>query len=191
VPSIKATLFQVSADVLERLIESGKLTRAELETRLQPEDMQYLGKKLAASSWVPMTTLARVAQLGIELEWGDLSEASLRAEGERHARLTHGLGLYKQFDATAERWGPDFGKIFVTFASVAYNYMRWSFERGDDEGSARILVERARDFPELTRVTTEGYIGYMWSAALKSSDVVVTSERPSPDRVVYTIRAKR
>jgi hypothetical protein len=191
VPSIKATLFQLTADRIEALIASGRLTRAELERRVHPEDLQYLGKKLAASSWVPMTTLARIAEIAIDTEFGDSSETVLRAEGARGAKRIHRLGLYEQFEATAERWGANVGRIVLTFASVAYNFTRWSFEAGDDETSARITVEQARDFPEFSRLTTEGFISYMWGVALKASDVSVTSERPTPDTIVFAIRVKR
>jgi len=191
VPSIKATLFQRTADQIEGLVASGRLSREALEKGLRPEDFQYLGKKLAASSWVPVATLARVAVIAIEAEWGDSSEANLRAEGARAAKDIHALGLYKQFEATTEKWGANVGRIVVSFASVAYNFGRWTYEAGEDQASARIVVEGARDLPEFSRITAEGFISYMWSVTLKAEDVVVTSTRPTQDSIVYAIRAKK
>ncbi|HTO05871.1 MAG TPA: hypothetical protein VMR86_02350 [Myxococcota bacterium] len=191
VPSIKATLFQRTADQIEGLLASGRLSRETLQERLRPEDFHYLGKQLAASSWVPVATLARVAEIAIESEWGDSSEASLRAEGERAAKDIHALGLYKQFEATTERWGANAGRIIVTFASVAYNFGRWTYEPGEDPTWARIAVEGGRDLPEFSRITAEGFIGYMWTVILKAEDVVVTSSRPTPDSIVYEIRSRK
>lgn len=190
VPSIKAAIFQFTADRLWALVASERLTRAELEKRLQPEDFEYLGKKLPASCWVPMGTLARVAQLLVELEHGELSDSVLRAQGERVAQRIHESGLYPQFDASAERWGANIGRISASLIAIAYNFMRWTYEPSDDGASARVLVEDASAFPEYSRIVSEGFIAYMMRVTT-GTDAVVTSDRPTPDTIVYWIRSKR
>jgi hypothetical protein len=189
VPSLKATLFQQTANEIESQLRSGRLTRETLERQLWPEDLRYLGKQLAASSWVPIATCVRVQQILIDLYAHDSPEEFFRAWGEKGAAMVHGLGLYKQFEASTERWGANAGRILLTFASVAYNFMRWSFEPGDHETPARVRVEDARDFPESFRIATEGFIAYMWKVTSKA-DAVVTSERSRPGEVVFTIRDK-
>src|SRR5262249_59565062 len=116
VPSLKATLFQLTADLIEDLVQSGRLTREELERRVRPEDLQYLGRKLAASSWVPITSVVRIQHVLIETALDDSPEQQIRAEGERGAAIIHKLGLYKQFEASPDRGGAGVGKILLTFA---------------------------------------------------------------------------
>ena len=190
VPSLKATLFQLTADRIAELVASGRLSQAELERRLRPEDLQYLGKKLAASSWVPVKSVVRIQQILIELAAGHSPEESIRAEGERGAAVIHKLGLYKQFEASPDRHGANLGKILLTFASVAYNFSRWSFTPAGDDGSpARITVDDALEFHDTFRTATEGFISYMWRVTQKT-DPVVESTRPHPDQIVFTIREK-
>lgn len=188
VPSIKATLFQFAADDVARLLESGRLTRAELETKLPPGDLQYLGKQLAVTSWVPMATYVRVSELAIDLECKGPREEYLRDAGLRAAARLHKMGLYMQFEVSAERWGPSVGRILVTLAAVSYNFSRWTFEEGDDDVPFRIVIDEAREFPEMLRTANEGFITYLARHVLRQPKAEVTSERVTPDRIVFTAR---
>jgi hypothetical protein len=188
VPSIKATLFQFAADDISKLLESGRLQRADLERLLRPEDLVYLGKKLAVSSWVPIATYERVGNVSIDLECGGERERYLREAGLRAAARLHKMGLYHQFDASAEQWGLAVGRILVTLAAVSYNFTRWVFEEGDEQAPFRVVIHEARDFPEMLRVANEGFITYFARHMLRLPKGTVTSERASPDRIVYTAR---
>jgi hypothetical protein len=188
VPSIKATLFQFASDDIAKLLDSRRLTRAELERRLPPEDLEYLGKQLAASGWVPMSTYARVSTIAIDLECGGDREAYLRQAGLRAAARLHKIGLYQQFEASSEKWGLAVGKILVTLANVSYNFMRWSFEEGDGPVAFRVVIDDARHFPEILRIANEGFIAYFPPNVLGLPKTDVTSERVTPDRIVYTAR---
>jgi hypothetical protein len=190
VPSLKATLFQLTADRVEELVAAGSLSRAELERRLTPDDLQYLGKRLAASSWVRVASVARIRAALSELLPSGSPEAEIRAEGEYVAEMVHKLGLYRQFEVSTERNGAGAARILLTFASVAYNFSRWSFTPAGADGTpGRITVEDALEFPDSFRVLTEGFIAYMWRATMKL-DPIVTSERTRPDTIVFTIREK-
>jgi hypothetical protein len=187
VPSIKATGFQSAADDVNRLVESGCLPRAELEARLEPGDLQYLDKQLAATTWVPIETYRRVVEILIDLEANGKPEAYLHARGQRAGERLHKLGAYRQFEASTETWGRRVGKVSVTLASVLYNFTKWTFESADEIGSFRIVVDEARDFPEPMRFVAQGFIEYT-SRAVSKGNERVTSQRVTPDRIVFTGR---
>jgi hypothetical protein len=184
VPSIKATGFQSAADDVHRLIESGRLPRAELEARLETADLAYLDKTLAATTWVPIATYRRLVEILVELEASGNPEAYLHARGQRAAERLHKVGVYRQFEASTETWGARVGNVTTTLASVIYNFTKWSFGGVDASGTFRIVVDEAREFPEIARFTTQGFIDYT-SRVVTKADLRVTSERPTPDRVVY------
>ena len=187
VPSIKATGFQGAADDLARLVDAGRLSQAELEKRLEKRDMPYLGKPLAASSWVPIDTYVRVGNILGELEARGDVPGYFRARGRRAAERLHKAGLYKQFEATAENWGKRAGKIATTLSSVLYNFTRWTFETKEGRHPFQIVIDDAREFPELLRFVGEGFIEYTSRNQSGGREVRVTSARVTPDRIVYTV----
>jgi hypothetical protein len=185
IPSVKATGFQSVADDLERLVAQGRLTRAALEAQLEPEDLPFLGKQLAASSWVPVGTLARAMQILVDLEAGDSPEDYLRERGRRAAARLHKMGLYGQFDASVETWGQRVGAITVTMGAVLYNFSRWSFQSEGERGDFRTTVREASDYPESLRIVGEGFIEYIAQHLLPGVKLSVTSQRVSADCIEF------
>jgi len=182
-PSIKATGFQSAADDLVRLIDAGRITRADVEARLRKEDLRYLDKQLAATTWVPIDLYARLVDILVQLEANGAPEVYLHNRGLRAGARLHKAGLYRQFDASPETWGNRVGKIATTMASVLYNFTRWSFEMGP-KSAWQIVVDDASEFPEVARFTTQGFIEYM-SRTVSGSPEVVRSTRVTKDRVIY------
>jgi hypothetical protein len=185
VPSIKATGFQSAADDLAKLVAAKKLSRAELEKRLQPGDLQYLDKQLAASSWVPVATYARALDLLIAVEGGADVEAYLRGRGKRAAARLHKMGLYGQFEESVETWGSKVGTITATMGAVLYNFTKWSFRSDPDGGAFETTLDEARDYPDALRAVGEGFIQYLAENLMPERKVEVTSERVTADRIVF------
>ena len=183
-PSIKATGFQSAADDLNRLIETGKISREEVEARVQTGDLRYLDKQLAATTWVPIDTYRRVVEILIEIEANGPPEVYLHNRGVRAAQRLHKAGLYRQFEASSETWGNRVGKIATTMAAVLYNFTKWSFELGSGRGIFTITVDEAAEFPDVARYTAQGYIEYT-SRVVSGGNERVTSERPSPARILF------
>jgi hypothetical protein len=136
---------------------------------------------------VPIETYRRVVEILIDLEANGRPEAYLHARGQRAGERLHKLGAYRQFQASTETWGRRVGKISVTLSSVLYNFTKWTFESVDDSGSFTIVVDEAREFPEVMRLVSQGFIEYT-SRAVSKGDERVTSRRVSPDRIVFTGR---
>lgn len=187
VPSIKATGFQSAADDLARLVESGRLSQAELEARLPESDFPYLGKALAASSWVPIEVYVRVCDILLELEGGGDARAYFRARGRRAGERLHRAGLYKQFDASVETWGKRAGNIATTMSGVLYNFGRWTFETRPGREPFTITVDDAEPLPEYLRFVGEGFIEYTSRHMSEGRSVEVISKRVTPGRIVYTV----
>jgi len=187
-PSIKATGFQSAADDLIRLIDANRISRAEVEARLRREDLRYLDKQLAATTWVPIDTYQRVVEILVEIEANGPPEVYLHGRGVRAGQRLHKAGLYRQFEASTETWGNRVGKIVTTMSSVLYNFTKWNFEAGSTHGLFRLTVDEASAFPEVARFTTQGFVEYA-SRTVSGGNEVVRSERPSKDRIVF--RAER
>lgn len=184
-PSIKATGFQSAADDLKKLVETGRLSREEVEARLRADDFRYLDKQLAATTWVPIDVYKRVVDILVELEAGAMRpEVYLHNRGARAAERLHKVGIYRQFEASTETWGNRVGKIATTMATVLWNFTKWSFEMGSERGVFTITVDEALDFPDVARYTAQGYIEYT-SRVVAGGSVRVTSERPTPSRVIF------
>jgi hypothetical protein len=183
-PSIKATGFQSAADDLIRLTDAGRISRAEVEARLRAEDLHYLDKQLAATTWIPIDTYARVVDILVELEANGAPAIYLHNRGIRAGQRLHKARLYRQFEASTETWGNRVGKIVTTMATVLYNFTRWSFEMGQGRGVWQITVDESAMFPEVARFTTQGFIEYA-SRTVSGGNECVTSERVSRDRLIY------
>ena len=188
IPSIKATGFQSAADDLAKLVAAGRLSQRELEAQLEAADLPYLGKQLAASSWVPMATYVRALDILIALEAGGDVQRYLRERGRRAAERLHRMGLYGQFEASVDTWGHRVGTITATMGAVLYNFTRWSFESDAESGAFRTIVGDARDYPEHLLAVGEGFIQYLAQHLLTGRKVEVSGVRVSPDRVVFSGR---
>lgn len=186
VPSVKATAFQSMVDDVNRLVSAGKISRAELERRLDPSDLPYFAKQLSPSSWVPIATSTRVLQLLFEIDGGSDAESYMRERGRLSAERIHQMGLYPQFDTVTGSSIERAGKTAVTLCAVILNFTRWTFENGD--GGFRIVVDDAREMPEFNRLTGEGFIEQLVSNMPGARKMKLKSERVTPDRIVYTAR---
>ena len=62
-PTIKGTAFESAVVDLCALVESGRLTREELEVRLTPDEIGYLEGKISPGFWYPMKSYMRLLEL--------------------------------------------------------------------------------------------------------------------------------
>src|SRR5262249_24078593 len=154
-------------------------SRPEVERRLDAGDLKFLDKQLAASSWVPVATYARVLDILISVEAGDDVEAYLRGRGKRGAAPLHKMGLYGHFAATVGTWGTRVGPITATMGAVLYNFTKWSFEAEPETGAFETTLAEAADYPDALRAVGEGFIEYLAENLLPDRKIEVSSERVS------------
>lgn len=196
-PSIKGSAFQSVVHDLSRLIQAGKLGRETVEARLEAEDLLLLDDKILPGLWYSLGTYRRMSELLWEVE-GKRDPAYLMARGARSAERLFEAGLYQQMQRgeelgaakreRGEAWSEFDGNLMTSLASSIFNVSRWRYRRHpEDVNVNRIEVTGARDLPEVARWAAQGFIEYM-ASRMTGVTVLVTSERPAPERIVYTLR---
>lgn len=187
--AIKGSAFESAVSDLLALLESGRVTRAELEKLLTPADLECLDERVLPSSWYPLCTYERLLDVLVAREAGGDREAYLRERGRKAAQRLYEAGLYTQLEATLERWGERFGGLMSTLGAAIFRDTRWSLERTEDPGVEhsryRITVEVPAEFPECARHTAQGFIELLGSRSA-GEPIRVHSERPSKTRLVFT-----
>jgi hypothetical protein len=200
VPSIKGSAFQSVVADLAGLVQSGKIARESVEARLQAEDLALLDDKILPGLWYPLACYERMSELLWEFE-GHRDPAYLIARGARSAERLFEAGLYQQMQRgeelgaakreRGEAWSEFDGNLMTSLASAIFNVSRWRYRRHpEDLYVNRIEVTAARDLPEVSRWAAQGFIEYM-ASRMTGLTVQVTSERPTRDRIVYTLRMTR
>jgi len=199
VPSIKGTAFQTVAADVARLVETGRMTREVLEARLEADDLRLLDDKILPGLWYPLACYRRMTELLWEIE-GRRNPAYLLARGARAAERLFEVGLYQQMrrgeEMGAEKrqrnedWSEFDGNLMTTLAAAIFNVSRWRYRKDSDgpNENRRIEVSEASDLPEVSRLAAQGFIQYM-ASRLTGVEVRVTSERRTPDLIVFTLRS--
>jgi hypothetical protein len=184
VGGVKGTAIEsVVADV-NRLVEKRRITREELEVRLEPEDLELLEQKLLPSAWYSLGTYGRMTQLLFEIEGRGKLEYLLE-RGRRAAERIRGAGLYAQLAAARERWGDSLGSMMVTLGPAIYRDTEWAFRLlADGAGRFEIEISVPESFPDVCRHTTQGFIEHAATHA-SGRPVRISSERVSPTRIVF------
>ena len=197
VPSIKGTAFQSVAMDLARLIQSGRITRKAVEARLEADDLALLDDKILPGSWYALASYRRMTELLWALE-GNNDPAYLMARGQRSAERLFEAGLYQQMQRgeaigaekreRGEAWSEFDGNLMTSLAGAIFNVSRWRYRRHpEDPNVNRIEVTSAKDLPEVSRFAAQGFIEYM-ASRMTGVTTLVSSERPTADRIVFTLR---
>ena len=78
----------------------------------------------------------------------------------------------------------------TSLAGAIFNMSRWRYRatRGDPSVN-RIEVSEATELPEVSRLAAQGFIEYA-ASRISGAEVRVSSVRPTPDRIVFTLRSK-
>jgi hypothetical protein len=195
-PAIKGSAFEAVVGDLNRAIEAGRISRDEVEARLEPEDIPVLDTKAVVSSWYPIETYRRLTEVLVDVEGGGRPEYLIE-RGARAAERLFAAGVYQQLrfgDERAEqlqeggeRWGQRDGDIMATLAGAIFNVSRWRFEVVDAARRVYLIeVTEAAGLPEVARLAAEGFIGYV-STRLSGAPLRVTSERPERDRILFRL----
>jgi hypothetical protein len=197
VPSIKGTAFQSVVEDLRRLLETGRLSRDALEARLEAEDVRLMEEKVLPGLWYPLASYGRFTELLMQVE-GSGRTAYVVARGARAAERLFAAGLYQQLArgdeigekkrANNERWSEQEANLMTSLAGAIFNVSRWRFVADPAlPGTSRIEVSEATALPEVSRWAAQGFVEYTTSR-LSGITTRVTSERPTPDRIVFTLR---
>lgn len=196
-PSIKGSIFALAVQDLGKLVESGQVSREELERKLEPGDARYLDEAISVSGWYDVRAYGRLLELLKELE-GDGDDEYLRRRGARSARVLLERGLYQQLEylgrmQVAAVEDPEarfraFGRDLRLLLSMQlHNFGSRSIET-DPEHPDRYVMEfaDAEAYPEALCWTTEGFINAM--AKQHDAPDLWYWERPRPDLVRFKMK---
>ena len=195
-PSIKGSVFALVVEDLQRLVESRKISRDELDHRLEPSDLEFLDRRVWPTEWCDIRAYARFMELLVEIEGGGSHEYLRRSGAARAARLLQ-AGLYSQFeyltqtqlskamdaDQRFQAFGRDLKRLTTLSASI-YNFSRWE-PKPAPESKDRYIIEitDASAFPEVFCWSTEGFIN--WMAAQHGTPDLWRWQRPCPELIVF------
>ena len=199
-PSIKGSAFETVVLDLAQLRKSGRVPPEVLEARLEAEDLRLLDDKILPGLWYPLACYRRMTEVLWEIE-GNREPAYLMARGARAAERLFEAGLYQQMRRgeeigaarreSGEAWTAFDGTLMTSLAGAIFNVSKWRYRRdAADPGLSVIEVTEARDLPEVSRFAAQGFIEYT-ASRMVGSNVLVSSARPSPARIVFELRSRR
>jgi hypothetical protein len=199
-PSIKGSIFKGVIDDLARLLEEGRVSEEQIETKLVAEDLVFLEAEVNPASWYPMESYARITQLLGEIE-GAGKEGYFVKRGRASARRLIKAGLYQQLsflprwnERTSRGAGDESAlianyasklRMVISLASSIYNVGKWVVESDpENPRRVRIAVREASAYSEPMRLAIEGFFNECAHAAREDLVHLYTSERPAPDLIL-------
>ncbi len=185
--SMKGGTIQAVVEDIHRLVDEGRISETELEARLTPQDLRILAAKINPFGWYPIDSYERMVELLASKEAGGRREAYLVNRGAKAAERLKASGVYQQLSASADDWGPRVGKLMVSIQSALLNFTKWTFENLGADHSFRLIATEAAEFPEAARYAAQGFIEYIANQTAPV-ELRITSERETPDRIVYLAR---
>jgi hypothetical protein len=194
-PSVKGSVFAAIVEDVNKLLASGEISKPELARRLPASDILLLGESIRTASWYDVRAYTRMNELLRDVDGG--GNDYLRERGRQTARRLLEAGFYAQLEylertevkravgaqARFEAFGRDLRKLTTMSASIL-NFSRWTAKPDPQrEGSYRIDVTEAKDFPEVLAWRSEGFINEM--ATQHSNSDLWSWERMSADWIVF------
>lgn len=188
-PSIKGTAFVSATSDLHELLEAGRLTREQLETRLRPEDVEILDSKILPGDWYPIDSYGRILDL-----LGEVSGGGAQYHVERGRKAAERLlrsGIYRQLDKAIERRSEkdkaSLISIMLTVGRTLYNFGAWELVRdGSSDNLLRFELQQMAALPENARITIQGFVEWA-TENIAGGRTRVESRRISADRIVFDI----
>lgn len=183
-PSIKGVVVQLAVDSINALLADGRLSRDALEARLEAADLQILDQKVLPGLWYPLASFDRL----LEVATADArADGGLDAVAELGRQASAGLLGSEHYGAlvdAARGAGKLAGPRLLRLAPLLCSFGRWSFK--PDGKCAVVEVSEATAIPEILRYLAQGLIAYL-SECVSGRPVRVSSLRPAPDRIAFTI----
>lgn len=190
---IKGTaLAQVVADVC-RLRDAGRISRAELEERLEKADRDLLEAEIQPALWYDNACHARLTALLCRVEGGGRDDYVVGRGADTADRLLES-GLYQQLRLAAGAAATDDPasfrrsiRLLLSLSGAMYDFGEWKLRR-EDENAKRLHIDVSDAAPltEKNRLTAEGFIGRI-ATRLQSRPPRISSAREGPDRVAFRI----
>jgi len=191
VPSIKGTAYSSVHDDLHRMLDDGRLSRDVLEADLSRDELELFDSKVLATRWYPIDTYRKLLATVARIEAKGRIDEYLFERGWRAAERLKEAGIYRQLGAdesSTKSWGARVAALVGGISGLLYNFTRWSVEETTNPSAFQIVVDDAKDFADECRWTAQGFVAYAATMMAGGAAVKMTSTRPTPDRIVYSVR---
>jgi hypothetical protein len=196
VPSVKGVLFARDVEDVQKLLTDGRISRAEVERRLDPGALASLDQPVYDSGWYDIRWARQLVQLLWDVD-GDPTERFLLDRGATNAERMFKAGLYQQLEyldrsqTSSARGAPErvraFAhdlKLLVTLSGTCFNFGRWDAQPDAvHQGRFVMTVAEASELPDIHCWCTMGYVN--WMANRHRGGKLWIWRRASPDRVVF------
>ncbi len=190
VPSIKGTAYNSIHDDLHRMLDDGRVSQDELEARLSREELELFESKVLATKWYPIETYRKLLALVAQKDAKGAADEYLVERGWRAAERLAQAGIYRQLGAdegAGKSWGARVSNLVTKISGLLYNFTRWSVDEPENAKLIHVTVDEAKDFGDECRYTAQGFVAFA-ATLMAGAPVKITSARPTPDRIVYTVR---
>lgn len=187
---VKGTAISSVIEDVNRLLAERRVTRTELEVRLDRADLELLEQKVLPSNWYPLESYGRLSRVLLEIEGGGAIEY-LVERGRRAAERLRAAGLYAQLSIDRDRWGERLGQMMIPLGPALYRDTVWRIDHREVGGAIHfdIEVEVQPEFPDLCRHQTQGFIEHAATHAA-GRPIEVSSKRVAPTRIAFRGRPR-
>jgi hypothetical protein len=184
--NVKGAAIQAAWMRVNELLETGRITREQLEARLSPRALEIVEQKILPSLWYSIAAGAEISQLVADVDGGGNTSHMTKLGAETAHRFLAG-GTFKDFIEGATHNRTRRGESLVRLAELMLDFGDWHFE-GDDLLDFKVVVTEAEQLPETTRFSIQGFIAVL-TTEISKQQIICDSQRPSPDTVVFSGQA--
>jgi hypothetical protein len=183
VPSTKGLMLQQVVTRIQDHLDCGRLSRDELEARLEKEDLAFFeGDKIVPSLWYPVSQNHRLLDLYHAIS-GRRTDVMVELGRESAHQVLRLPSYEKLFGAAAQRDPASAGPLLVKLAELVLNFTKWTF-RGSSLDEFEIDVTEATDYSDHACHSAVGFMEVL-AEELFGQKIRVTCERPTPDHIVF------
>ena len=183
-PCVRGAGFDSVLQDVRELIAAEVISDAQLAQHLDRADYTYLEEKIDAKRWYPVGSYRRFLELLCATDSNTNAETYLIQRGATAAERLRATGMFQMLEVETSEIGMRALGVFITIADALYNFTRWSGEFDEDELGYTVTVDDAADYPEAARWVAQGFLE-RGAVYVTSNPLRVSSERPSPDRVIF------
>jgi hypothetical protein len=183
--AIKGAAVEAIVDLTHELLDSGRISRDQLEVELEPSDLGLLDSKLEPTLWYPIASAERIELFVAEQLGRDIEEMMREIGGAAARRILVQPGI-RTFIEGARKHGERMGHILAGLGALVVDFGNWRFE-GELFSEFQVRATEVEALPDTTRYATEGFIEVIAEELIERS-TAVSSQRPSQSHVVFEVR---
>jgi hypothetical protein len=190
---VRGPSFQIARRDVLVLVESGRLTRAALEARLDPDDLELLEETPRPNAWYPLATYDRLLAVLLEFEGnGDPGYLVRRAHKGSEELMRRGiLGQLESAESIVRaqnggNWFEQAGHVLATIPAALFDRGSWRLSADEPKQSFTLEGTGLEGMTPNVAQIIQGGIEYVASELIRAR--VEVTLRLRGDRVTFTGR---